>query len=154
MREAKLISVVVCVGLHVRPTPQRDSPADRMPQKCSSVANLFPVRPGVTLLSCFFLARASMRRRSEHSSQMMISEGLPHILQTWCASSGWGSDRRGTIFMLCLLSNLVRRRRRVLAVLIIIPLQSKIRDFYQIYRPSRCLAEWQIINSHWLSFCQ
>ncbi len=50
-----------------------------------------------------------MRRRSEHSSQMVISEGLPHILQTWCACSGWGSDRRGIISMLCLLSNLSTR---------------------------------------------
>ena len=62
--------------------------------------------------SCFFLARASMRRRSEHSSQIVISEGLPHTLQMWCACSG-GSDRKGTIFMLCLLSNVVRRRRCV-----------------------------------------
>src|ERR1700682_3670779 len=50
-----------------------------------------------------------MRRHSEHSSQMVISEGLPHILQTWCACSGRGSGRGGTMFMLCLLSNLVRR---------------------------------------------
>jgi hypothetical protein len=50
-----------------------------------------------------------MRRRSEHSSQIVISEGLPHILQTWCASSGWGSDRRWTIFMPCLLSSLSTR---------------------------------------------
>ena len=50
-----------------------------------------------------------MRRRSEHSSQMVISEGLPHILQTWCACSGRASDRRGTIFMPCLLSNPVGR---------------------------------------------
>src|SRR5258708_12309598 len=50
-----------------------------------------------------------MRRRSEHSSQMVISEGLPHILQTWCACSSRGSDRRGAIFMLCLLSNLSTR---------------------------------------------
>src|SRR6266404_1231793 len=40
---------------------------------------------------------------------MVISEGLPHTLQTWCVCSGRGSDRRGTMFMLCLLSNLVRR---------------------------------------------
>ena len=50
-----------------------------------------------------------MRRRSEHSSQMVISEGLPHILQTWCACSGWGLDRRETISILCLLSNLSAR---------------------------------------------
>jgi hypothetical protein len=47
-----------------------------------------------------------MRRRSEHSSQMVISEGLPHILQTWCACSGWRLDRRGTISILCLLAHL------------------------------------------------
>ena len=50
-----------------------------------------------------------MRRRSEHSSQMVISEGLPHILQTWCACSGRGLGRGGTTFMPCLLSNLVWR---------------------------------------------
>ncbi len=50
-----------------------------------------------------------MRRRSEHSSQMVISEGLPQILQTWCACSGWGLDRRVTISILCLLSNLSAR---------------------------------------------
>src|SRR5467141_4133081 len=47
-----------------------------------------------------------MRRHSERASQMVISEGLPHILQTWCVCSGRGSDRRGTISMLRLLSNL------------------------------------------------
>src|SRR5258708_2875114 len=50
-----------------------------------------------------------MRRRSEYSSQMVISEGLPHILQTWCACSGWGLDRSETISILCLLSNLSTR---------------------------------------------
>jgi len=50
-----------------------------------------------------------MRRRSEHSSQMVISEGLPHILQTWFACSGWESDRRGTISMRGLLSTLSTR---------------------------------------------
>src|SRR4029077_7482252 len=38
--------------------------------------------------SCFFLASASMRRRSEHSLQIVASEALPHILQTCCACSG------------------------------------------------------------------
>src|SRR5439155_8004942 len=50
--------------------------------------------------SCFFLLRASTRRRSEHSSQMVISDGSPHTLQTWRACSGRGSDcSRGTTFM-------------------------------------------------------
>src|SRR5258707_3183803 len=50
--------------------------------------------------SCFFLLRASTRRRSEHSSQMVISDGSPHTLQTWRACSGRRSDcSRGTSFM-------------------------------------------------------
>jgi hypothetical protein len=52
--------------------------------------------------SCFFLARASTRKRSEHSLQMVISGGLPHTLQTRRACSGRKSDRRGAIFMFCL----------------------------------------------------
>ena len=31
----------------------QEGPADQMPHQCSSVANLFPVRPGVTLLFVF-----------------------------------------------------------------------------------------------------
>src|SRR5258706_298530 len=34
-------------------TWRSSSPTDQMPQQCSSVANLFPVRPGVTLLFVF-----------------------------------------------------------------------------------------------------
>ena len=50
--------------------------------------------------SCFFLLRASTRRRSEHPSQMVISDGSPHTLQTWRACSNRGSDcSRRTTFM-------------------------------------------------------
>src|SRR5438128_421628 len=55
--------------------------------------------------SCFFLASASMRRRSEHSSQMVVSEGLPHILQTCRACSGRGSAASlGIAFMVASLA--------------------------------------------------
>src|SRR4029077_14241749 len=52
--------------------------------------------------SCFFLLRASTRRRSEHWSQMVISDGSPHKLQTWRACSGRGSDCSGGATFMCL----------------------------------------------------
>jgi hypothetical protein len=55
--------------------------------------------------SCFFLASASMRRRSEHSSQMVSSEDLPHILQTCRACSGRASAASlGIAFMVASLA--------------------------------------------------
>src|SRR5215470_12662747 len=53
--------------------------------------------------SCFFRARASIRRRSEHSSQIVVSEGLPHRLQTFRSDSDRGSDGWETIFIVRLL---------------------------------------------------
>jgi hypothetical protein len=38
--------------------------------------------------SCFFLASASMRILAEHSSQIVLSDGLPQVLQTCMACSG------------------------------------------------------------------
>src|SRR5580700_10246461 len=82
--------------------------------------------------SCFFLARASTRRRSEHSSQMVVSEGLPHILHTWSACSGRGSDRRGAVFMLCLPSQPgAEALWCVQAALLVIPTQVRNARLYE-----------------------
>src|SRR6266478_953087 len=65
------------------------SPADRMPQQCSSVANLFPVRPGVTLLFVFLssegfdakalrtlVADGDFRRLAAHIANVVCVFGL------------------------------------------------------------------------------